>query len=94
MATESDRKPRAPLSTIVRPHDFLPQLGRAKHFNGNRLYLGVRLFLLGLFKKAVLADHLATIADPLFKDPGPYGSLATWIGVLAYLLPKRGTVVA
>jgi alginate O-acetyltransferase complex protein AlgI len=70
---------------IVRPHDFLPQLGRVKRLHGDRVYLGVRLFLVGFFKKSVLADHLAQqIVDPLFAAPGAYGSLAVWAGVLAY----------
>jgi alginate O-acetyltransferase complex protein AlgI len=69
---------------IVRPHDFLPQLGRLKRFNWNRLYLGTRLVLLGFFKKSILADHLAGIVDPVFAAPGTYDSLSSWLAVLAY----------
>jgi alginate O-acetyltransferase complex protein AlgI len=69
---------------IVRPRDFLPQLQSKKHFSWTRMQLGVQLFLLGLFKKAVIADYLATIADPIFKSPSLYGTSAVWLGVLAY----------
>src|SRR5260370_15993443 len=69
---------------IVRPRDFLPQLRCEKHFSWTRMQLGVQLFLLGLFKKAVIADYLATIADPIFKSPSLYGTSAVWLGVLAY----------
>jgi alginate O-acetyltransferase complex protein AlgI len=70
---------------IVRPQDFLPQLQRRKRFSWPRFYLGLRLFLIGFFKKSIVADHLAQqIVDPLFNAPGTYGSLATWLGVLAY----------
>jgi alginate O-acetyltransferase complex protein AlgI len=69
---------------IVRPRDFLPQLEREKRFSWERSYLGMRLFLLGFFKKAVIADHLAKVVDPVFKQPGDYGSAAIWLGVLGY----------
>lgn len=71
---------------IVRPHDFLPQLQRPKRFSWGRCYLGLRLFLLGLFKKAVLADHLATVVDPVFAAPGTFDSAAVWLAVLAYAM--------
>jgi alginate O-acetyltransferase complex protein AlgI len=69
---------------IVRPRDFLPQLARAKRFRWERMQLGVKLFLVGLFKKAILADHLATIVDPVFKTPEAYASSMVWLAVLAY----------
>lgn len=70
---------------IVRPRDFLPQLARRKRFDWDRLYLGVRLFLLGLVKKALLADTLGAYAvDPVFAAAGAYGSGAAWLAVLAY----------
>jgi alginate O-acetyltransferase complex protein AlgI len=69
---------------IVRPRDFLPQLRREKRFRWSRLQVGLRCFLVGLFKKAVLADHLAAVIDPVFAAPGSYGSSATWLAVLGY----------
>src|SRR6202011_4622244 len=39
---------------IVRPHDFLPQVRRRKRLNWDRVELGARVFLVGLFKKAVM----------------------------------------
>jgi len=69
---------------IVRPHDFLPQLRRRKHFDWDRLQLGAQFFLIGLFKKAVLADHLASVADPVFADPAAFGSGSLWLAVLCY----------
>ncbi len=69
---------------IVRPRDFLPQLRRRHRFNWDRLQLGLQFFLIGLFKKAVLADNLVGIVDPVFANPGLFGSAATWLAVLAY----------
>src|SRR2546430_1582466 len=72
---------------IVRPRDFLPQIRRKKTWNWDRMQLGLQLFFLGLFKKAVLADHLAAIVDPIFKTPDAYGSSAVWLRVVGYAAP-------
>jgi alginate O-acetyltransferase complex protein AlgI len=69
---------------IVRPRDFLPQIRQEKRFDWDRLQLGAQYFLVGLFKKAVLADQAATIADPVFAHPGEFASSAVWLGVLCY----------
>lgn len=69
---------------IVRSHDFLPQLRRPKRFSWERMQVGAQLFTLGLFKKAIIADHLATLVDPVFAHPGQFGSASIWLAVLAY----------
>jgi alginate O-acetyltransferase complex protein AlgI len=69
---------------IVRPKHFLSQVPRAKRFDWNRLELGARLFLLGLIKKAVIADHMPAIVDPVFASPANFSSEAVWIAVLCY----------
>jgi len=69
---------------IVRPRDFLGQTRRKKRFDWNRLELGARLFLLGLVKKAVIADQMARIVDPVFAAPSRYASEAIWVAVLCY----------
>lgn len=69
---------------IVRPADFLPQTRQPKRWNWNRAFLGSRMILLGIFKKAVIADHLAGIADPVFAHPENYGSGACWLAAIGY----------
>jgi alginate O-acetyltransferase complex protein AlgI len=69
---------------IVRSGDFWPQLGRRKRFSWPRLQVGVQLILLGLFKKAVIADHLTAIVDPVFAHPATYASGALWLATLGY----------
>jgi alginate O-acetyltransferase complex protein AlgI len=69
---------------IVRPHHFLPQLRQRRRFDWNRLELGARLFVMGLFKKAVIADNLVGIVDPVFAAPAAYGTNAVWLAVLGY----------
>jgi len=69
---------------IVRPGHFLPQAKRIKYLNWYRVQVGVQLFLLGLIKKAVIADQLANLVDPVFASPGIYSSGALWAAVLCY----------
>jgi alginate O-acetyltransferase complex protein AlgI len=69
---------------IVRSGDFLPQLHRNKRFSWPRLQVGVQLILLGLLKKAVIADHLAIVIDPVFKHPADFASQALWLATLGY----------
>jgi alginate O-acetyltransferase complex protein AlgI len=71
---------------IVRARDFLPQIRRIKRWNWMRLHLGVQLFLLGLFKKMVVADRMAAFADPVFADPSSYSRGAAWIAMIAYAM--------
>jgi alginate O-acetyltransferase complex protein AlgI len=69
---------------IVRPAFFLPQIQRTKRFDWARLQLGAQFFLRGLFKKAVLADHLAAIVDPVFAAPAAYSTNMIWLAVPCY----------
>jgi len=78
--------PHLAAGPIVRPRDFLPQLERRKRFDYYRIVIGVVIFLVGMFKKAVIADQLAPIVDPVFKHPAIYSSLAIWLGTLGYAL--------
>ncbi len=74
---------------IVRARDFLFQVNRPKRFSWPRLQLGLEYFLLGLFKKMVLADTMAIYSDVVFAPGSDIASLKTqtiWIGVLAFAL--------
>lgn len=75
---------------IVRSRDFLPQLERRKRWDWDRLQLGVQLFLVGLFKKVVIADQLAGVVNPAFADPAAQSSSTLWLATLAYALQIYG----
>ena len=75
---------------IVRARDFLPQIRRRKRWDWLRVQLGVRFFLMGLFKKWVVADRMAVFVNPVFGHPGQYNAAAIWTGVLAYALQIYG----
>jgi alginate O-acetyltransferase complex protein AlgI len=68
---------------IVRGRDFLPQVNRPKRWTWTRADVGLRLILLGVVKKLAVADRLALYADPVFADPGAFGTMALWLATVA-----------
>ncbi|MCH9806238.1 MAG: MBOAT family protein [Alphaproteobacteria bacterium] len=59
--------PQLVAGPIVRAADFFPQLASARAFNPQQMAEGCRLFLLGLIYKAVLADNIARLIDPVWE---------------------------
>jgi len=51
---------------ILRPHELLPQLEELRRAMDARFLLGVAIFTLGLVKKTIFADTLASIVDPVY----------------------------
>lgn len=76
--------PQLVAGPIVRAIDFIPQLKENRVFNKINFQLATNYFLLGLFKKVVIADNIAPYSDALFAAPEQYGTIATWVGVTAY----------
>ena len=54
---------------IERSSKLIPQLNISHKFQFVNLYLGLRLFIIGCFKKLVIADNLAPISDAAFANP-------------------------
>ncbi len=75
---------------IVHHTEMLPQFrAMGQKFQADDFADGVSLFILGLAKKIVFADQLATIADPMFlaADQGGAPSFfIAWIGLVAFSL--------
>lgn len=75
---------------IVHHYQILPQFKGSRFFtfNSDSFAAGLSFFVMGLAKKVLLADPLASVADPIFDgaaDDAPALSQA-WVGVLAYTL--------
>lgn len=76
--------PQLVAGPIVRAKDFIPQLRANTYFKDINFQLATNYFILGLVKKVLIADNMALFSDPVFLEPEQYGTLATWIGVIAY----------
>lgn len=67
--------PQLVAGPIERAQNLLPQLHYTPGFEYDRLASGLKLMAWGFFKKAVVADRLATLVDPVYTIPGYYPSL-------------------
>jgi D-alanyl-lipoteichoic acid acyltransferase DltB (MBOAT superfamily) len=76
--------PQLVAGPIERARNLLPQFSvpRAVTFDG--LQSGAMLFLWGFYKKVVIADNLAPIADRVFSDPAAAAPGEILVGVLAF----------
>jgi len=71
---------------IVRASVFLPQMERSLALSWRRTTIGLQAILLGVTKKLLVADRLATLVDPVFQAPGTYSQGTVICAVIAYSL--------
>lgn len=76
---------------IVHHQDVIPQFARPTMFRFSKINfsVGLTIFIIGLFKKSVLADDVAVYANPIFSAAQNQQHLAwleVWFGALAYTL--------
>ncbi|MES2701281.1 MAG: MBOAT family O-acyltransferase [Bacteroidota bacterium] len=76
--------PQLVAGPIERPQNMLHQFHEKKYFNYNDAVTGMRLMIWGLFKKAVIADRLALVTDPVFNNPHAYSSLSILIACIFF----------
>lgn len=78
--------PQLVAGPIVKAADFLPQLEEDRRPSFKGVYAGLNIFFWGMFKKAVLADHLSVLVDEVYAMPMAYSSGTVALAVLAYAL--------
>jgi alginate O-acetyltransferase complex protein AlgI len=71
---------------IVRASVFLPQMERTLALSWQRAAAGLQIVLLGISKKLLVADRLATFVDPVFASPAAYTQSTVICAVMAYSL--------
>lgn len=77
--------PQLVAGPILRASTFLPILAEPRDSKHVQLPLALQRIGLGLFKKVVLAQLLATaLVDPVFEAPGEHSSLEVLLGVYGY----------
>lgn len=76
--------PKLLLGPLVRPGEFLAQLGARRTLGAGNFSQYLPLFAAGLFKKLILADNLGLFVDPVFANLAAASSLDCMLAVPAY----------
>lgn len=71
---------------IVRADYFLPQITQNNRATRNDIYFGFWLILLGIIKKAIIADYIAQYNDLIFANPTGYTGFESLMGVIGYTM--------
>lgn len=76
--------PQLVAGPIVRAAKFFPQMQRDKRLSRKTLVVGLRAFFLGLVYKALIADNIGPIIDPVFANLDQYGNGAIGLATFGF----------
>lgn len=76
--------PQLVAGPIVKAQEFIPQLKEERNISFKNLEQGFQIFLIGLFKKIVIADNLSIYVDQVFEKPAAFHSITVILAVLSY----------
>ncbi|MDE5874796.1 MAG: MBOAT family protein, partial [Muribaculaceae bacterium] len=71
---------------IVRADYFLPQIEKNEKAGPHKIWGGLWLIIVGIIKKALIADYIAQYNDLIFNEPSLYTGVQTLMGVLGYTM--------
>lgn len=71
---------------IVRADYFVPQIRENRHASRQDVYLGFWMIIVGIVKKAIIADYIAQYNDLIFQTPGAYSGFETLMGIIGYTM--------
>jgi len=77
--------PQLVAGPIVRAVEFLPQMKTPPRVTSQQVVDGVHWFLVGLFKKLIIADWLSTFVAPVFANPMNYDSTTQCWAAVAWM---------
>ena len=69
---------------ITRAETFFPQVRRHQPLNERLAYMGLWLIILGILKKAVVADYLAQYNNWIFDSPLTYSGFENLMGLFGF----------
>ena len=78
--------PQLVAGPIVKAKEFLPQLKENRNINIKNLEIGIQIFVMGLFKKIVLADWLSVFVDEVFATPSLFSGKTVLLAIISYSL--------
>lgn len=82
--------PQLVAGPIERATNLLPQFFKRREFDYANAVLGMRQILWGLFKKVVIADNCAQLANEIFNNSENYGGPVLILGALMFTFQIYG----
>lgn len=76
--------PQLVAGPIERADRLLPQFEKRVNFDKVRVLYGIKIMLIGLFKKVVVADRLAVAVDTVYNSPVEYSGIYYVIATLFF----------
>lgn len=76
--------PQITAGPIVKAKDMLLQLKETKKVNWDNIALGAQIFLMGIFKKKVIADRIGVQVDAVFGTPQVYSAGSLMLAAVGY----------
>lgn len=71
---------------IVRADYFIPQIRQNRYATREETYIGLWLIILGIIKKAIIADYIAQYNDLIFQSPTGYSGFESLMGTIGYTM--------
>ena len=71
---------------ITRAETLIPQIKHRYHISDTYVYNGLWLIMVGLVKKALIADYIAQYNNWIFDDPEAFSGFENAMGALGYTL--------
>ncbi|MEM9923959.1 MAG: MBOAT family O-acyltransferase [Cyanobacteria bacterium P01_D01_bin.50] len=82
--------PQLVAGPIERATTLIPQIISPRYVKLEQINAGIYLIIWGYFKKLVIADNMASIANSVFNDYTQYQGLDILIGILAFTIQIYG----
>ncbi len=82
--------PQLVAGPIERATTLIPQIISPRHLKLEQINAGIYLIIWGYFKKLVIADNMANIANSVFNNYTQYQGLDIAIGILAFTIQIYG----
>jgi len=76
--------PQLVAGPIERANNLLPQILSKRKFKYSNGIIGLRLILIGLFKKIVIADSLSPLVENIFNNYQDLGGGTLWLGAFYF----------
>ena len=76
--------PQLVAGPIERPQNLLHQFYEKHYFEYKRVTEGLKMMLLGLFKKIVIADNLTIVVNTIYNNPTEYTGIPLILGTIFF----------